>query len=240
MSNSGWIKLHRVLIDWEWYKTPHMVQFFIHCLLRANHEEKKWQGHLVSEGQFISGRKQLSLETGLSEQTIRTCIERLKSTSELTSKTTNKNTLFTINSWKKYQFKEEANQQPNQQVTNNQPTSNHKQEVKNIKNIENKENTICQKFEDFRKAYPGTKRGYPEEYGNFCRKNGEDVLNYLMPALKKEVEYKESLKKQGKFCPVWKNLSTWINNSCWTQEFESQEIKSHSPISLEDYGYKRF
>jgi biotin operon repressor len=85
---SDWIKLHRALLEWEWYTTPNMVHFWIHCLLKATHRSRKWKGIELNEGQFISGRLILSAETGLSEQQIRTCIERLKSTNELTSKST--------------------------------------------------------------------------------------------------------------------------------------------------------
>jgi len=121
---SGWIKLHRDLLSWEWYRTPNMVHFWIHCLLRANHLPQKWEGIDVCEGQFISGRLSLSAETGLSEQEIRTCLARLKSTNELTSISTSKYTLFTVISWKKYQIEEPANQQPNQPATSNQPAIN--------------------------------------------------------------------------------------------------------------------
>jgi hypothetical protein len=140
MTQNGWIKIHRVTTDWEWYKTPNMVQFWIHCLLRANHKTMKWQGQEVLEGQFISGRKQLSIETGLTEKNIRTCIERLKSTNELASKNYSKYSLFTINSWKKYQITNEEGQQNGQQGASKGPAEGHKQE---LKNEENEKNTLC-------------------------------------------------------------------------------------------------
>lgn len=119
--NLGWIKIHRDMSNWEWYQTPNMVQFFVHCLLRANHGVKKWQGITIECGQFISGRKALSKETGLSEQTIRTCINRLKSTNELTIKNMAKYSVFTLNNWKKYQVQES----PTTISTINQPSTNH-------------------------------------------------------------------------------------------------------------------
>lgn len=126
----GYIKLHRKFKDWQWYTEPNMVLFFIHCILRASHKETEWKGIKLNPGQFISGRKALALETGMSEQQVRTCINKLKSGREITTKSTNKNTIFTIKSWKKYQVEKEANQQPNQQATNKQPASNHYQECK--------------------------------------------------------------------------------------------------------------
>ncbi len=52
MDPSGWIKLHRILLDWEWYKSPNMVHVFLHLILSANHEDGRWQGHEVKRGQL--------------------------------------------------------------------------------------------------------------------------------------------------------------------------------------------
>jgi hypothetical protein len=69
--------------------------------------------------------------------------------------------------------------------------------------------------------YPGTKRGLEAEFENFRKqRNKVDTVKLLLPALKKEIEYKNNLRKAGKFVPEWKNLSTWINQKCWTQEFQ--------------------
>lgn len=125
-------------MDWEWYNDGNMVRLFIHMLLRANHKDVKWRGITIFRGQFVSGRKKLSEETGLSEQQIRTCLKKLESTSEITIKKTNKYTVYKIKSWDKYQLEECSNQQNNQQVTSNQPTSN--QQVTTNKNEKNEKN----------------------------------------------------------------------------------------------------
>ena len=131
----GYIKLYRIFKQWEWYTEPNMVLFFIHCLLRVNHSEGNWKGYPIKKGEFISGRKQLATETGLSEQQIRTCIKKLESTNELTIKTTNKYSVFSLNSWEKYQLGKSINQQiPNEQPTINQQVTTNKN-VKNVKNI---------------------------------------------------------------------------------------------------------
>jgi uncharacterized protein YdaU (DUF1376 family) len=76
-----------------------------------------------------------------------------------------------------------------------------------------------EKFEIFRKLFGGTKKGLDTEYENFIKKtkNWKDVLPLLQPAVKKEIEWR---KQKREFTPQWKNLSTWINNRCWEQEFE--------------------
>ena len=92
--NNGWIKLHRQFVEWEWYSDHNVCRLFLHCLMKANHKEAKWQGSTIKEGEFISSRDKLSSETGLSIQQVRTSVNKLKSTGELTIKTSNKFTLF--------------------------------------------------------------------------------------------------------------------------------------------------
>ena len=139
----GWIKLYRQLTKWEWYKDSRMVHLFIHLVLSANHEMKRWQGIKVDRGQLITGRKSLKNETGISEQTIRTCLNKLKSTGEITIQPTNRFSLITICQYETYndnerQTNQPVNQPPNQQLTNNQPTAN--QQLTTNKNVKNDKN----------------------------------------------------------------------------------------------------
>jgi len=137
---SGWIKLHRQLMEWEWYQDSNMVHLYLHMLLKANREPKKWKGVIVESGQFISSRDSLSVATGISVQTIRTCIARLQESGLLTIKTTNKYTLFTLIKWGSVVNGEsDTNQQANQQLTSNQPATN--QQLTTNKKVEKVENT---------------------------------------------------------------------------------------------------
>lgn len=125
----GWIKLHRNLLQWEWYKDQNTKSLFLHCLLKANHRDIKYQGKLIKRGQFLAGRSEISALTGISEQSVRTSINRLKSTGELTSTSTSKGTLITIVNYSDWQgdnetANQQTNQQTNQQLTSNQPASN--------------------------------------------------------------------------------------------------------------------
>ena len=135
----GFIKLHRIFREWEWYTEPNMVLFMVHCLLRANHKESEWKGIKIMAGQFVSGRKILSAETGLSEQQVRTCIKKLVKTGELsTNIATMNNTVFTLNSWKKYQLQE----RPTNGITKDQPDTNQTPTTnKNEKNVKNEKNS---------------------------------------------------------------------------------------------------
>ncbi len=130
----NWIKIHRDLKKWEWRDSAKHFSLFIHLLLNANYKESKWRGRTIFAGQLLTGTKQLGEWTGLSRQSVRTILKNLKSTNEITIETTNRFSIITITNWDKYQ---QPNQQPNQQTTNKQPTTNHIQEVKEVKEVKN-------------------------------------------------------------------------------------------------------
>lgn len=141
--DDGFIKIHRRMLKWEWFSDVNTTHLFIYLLLVANWEDKKWQGQIIKRGQVVTGRKKISKDTGLTEQQVRTSLKKLISTNNLTSKTTNKYTIITIENYDLYQ---QNNQQPNQQITNNQPTNNQQvtttKELKELKEIYNTYNTI--------------------------------------------------------------------------------------------------
>ena len=112
---SGFITLHRKLLDWEWYNDTNTKILFIHCLLKANWEEKKWKGILIERGTFITSFQCLSEETNLSVKQVRLCISKLESTKEIVKKGTNKYTLLTIVKYDEYQCVE--NERANKRQT---------------------------------------------------------------------------------------------------------------------------
>lgn len=123
------------MVEWEWYLDDNTFRLFLHLLLNANHESKKWRGTVIDTGQRLTSLGHLAEELRLGVQQIRTSLNKLKSTNELTIKSTNKNTLITIVNWSKYQkedIKVTSKITNEQQTTNKQLTTNKK--YKNEKN----------------------------------------------------------------------------------------------------------
>jgi hypothetical protein len=148
---SGWIKLHRVVMEWGWYSDPVCRSLFIHLLLLANHDEREWLGFNVMPGQTPTGRRELALTLGFGEQQVRTALGRLKSTNEITITSNSKFSMITINKWEDYQS---TNHQSNQQLTSIQPASNqHLTTPKEVKKIRSKESIdtelLKMPFKDF-------------------------------------------------------------------------------------------
>jgi len=133
----GWVKLYRKSIENGWLKNHNLWVFWTYCLMKATHKNHTdFMGLTqvkLEPGQFPFGRKKAAEETGLSEQNIRTCVEILKKSKNLTIKSTNKFSIITICNWKIYQVDENNNQPSNQQTTN------HIQECKEQKNVKKKD-----------------------------------------------------------------------------------------------------
>lgn len=134
---SGWIKLHRQITDWEWYDDHNTFRLFMHLLLKANHKERNYRGVKIEVGCIMTGRELLSKETGLSVQQIRTCLERLKSTNEITIKSDKQGTIIQVVKYKDYQV-------TTNESTTHQPTSN--QQITTNKNVKKEKNEIYRQF----------------------------------------------------------------------------------------------
>lgn len=129
---SGWIKLHRQITDWEWYTDHNTFRVFLHLLLTANHKDKKFKGMDLKAGTIVTSRDLLAYATGLSVRQIRTALDKLKTTNELTIKTSPQGTIIQIVNYVKYQI--EASETTNKRPTSDQRATSNKN-VKNNKEI---------------------------------------------------------------------------------------------------------
>ena len=121
----GFVALHRKMVDWEWYSDINVFRLFTHLILTANWKSKRWQGEIVNRGQKVVSIQNLAQETGLTEQSVRTAIKKLKSTGELTSKSTNKYTVVTLTNYELYQSEEkQATSKSTSELTNEEQTTN--------------------------------------------------------------------------------------------------------------------
>ncbi len=153
--NKGYIALHRNLLEWEWYHDLPVSRLFIHLLLKANHKNHRYKNIIIKRGQYLIGRNNLALECNLSVQQLRTAIKKLKSTNEITIKTTNGYHLIEVVNYSIYQKNEtvtnqQNNQQVNQPITNDQPTDN--QRITTNNNVYNENNENNENNEEKEKA----------------------------------------------------------------------------------------
>lgn len=124
MLEDGFIKLHRSLLKWEWYDDANTVRLFIHLLLTANYEDRNWRGVDIKRGQRIISRAKLSKELKISERSVRTALNHLISTGEVSSETTSQYTVITV---KNYNYYQQNDQQNDQRPTSDRPATDHKE-----------------------------------------------------------------------------------------------------------------
>ena len=134
----GYVKLFRSIKQWEWHDEPATLSLFIHCLAMANHKPTKWRGITIERGTFVSSRAKLMDMTGLSERAFRTALDRLKESGTVSSKSTNKYTIYKVENYDSYQDDvQQSDQQETQQAS--QQTSSKRHTNKKLKNEKNEE-----------------------------------------------------------------------------------------------------
>lgn len=145
--SQGHITLDRKITGWEWYQDANVARVFIHLLIIANHKPGSWQGITVRRGQTITGRKELAAALSLSEMNVRTALNKLKLTKEITIKSTSKNSIITICNYDSYQDKKNKSNQRStieltNELTNDQPTTNQQLTTNNNDKNDNNDKKI--------------------------------------------------------------------------------------------------
>lgn len=149
----GRVKFHRKITERERYSDANTFRVFFHLITIANHKDWKRQWIEVKRWQTITGRIELAKQLNLSEMQIRTSLDKLERTGEISKKVTNRYSIITV---VKYCDYNDYDLEDNQQITNKQPTDNQQLTTnKNDKNDKNEKEIISSDFFDlFRMQYP--------------------------------------------------------------------------------------
>lgn len=135
--NEGYIKIDRRILNWEWYSNINTKVVFLHILLRANWQDGKFEGINIPRGSLVTSYAKLAEETTLSVQSVRTAINHLKSTGELTVE---QHAKFSVISIKNYGLYQDTNKVSNKQLTSYQQATNKQlTTIEEIKKERNKE-----------------------------------------------------------------------------------------------------
>lgn len=101
--SEGWIKLHRSIMDWEWFADAETLQLFLYLLLTANYEEKKWKDITIRRGQLVASLSGLASSLNMSVKKIRVRLNRLADSGTIITEWTNKYSVITICNYDSYQ-----------------------------------------------------------------------------------------------------------------------------------------
>ncbi|MFR9161589.1 MAG: hypothetical protein ACLVJ8_15075 [Ruthenibacterium lactatiformans] len=170
MLEGGFILLHRSILRWEWYGDLNTARLFIHLLLTVNYEPQRWQGIAVERGQRVASLAKLADETGLTVKQVRTALEHLKRTGEVTHKATSKYGLFTVNHYDRYQPRGEPEGTPQGMENGIQGAGGGQ-----AKGSNGRKNKKAEKESEARTAAPGEKRAAKMQCGTHAgrRRNGD-------------------------------------------------------------------
>lgn len=199
--DNEYIRLFRKMVNWEWYTDVNTKVLFLHCLLRANWKPGSWKGIPYERGQFITSLNSLATETGLSIKMVRTALNHLIMTKEVTSEGQGKGKaqyrIITVLNYDAYQAT--GKQKASEGQDTGKAGANKGQQYKNIK--EDKEI----KNNNSRFVAPSV-----EEVREYCRErnnsiDADEFVNF----------YQANGWVQGKGKPIkdWKAcVRTWENN----------------------------
>ncbi len=135
--STGWISLHRNILNWYGFSDPKMLKLWIYLLIRASHKSRKYLNIDIRRGQLITSRKRLSKELEMSEQMIRNRLKNLQKSGEITVKTTNKFSIVTICKYEYYQNKK-IDKEPKKEPAKKSRRTNKKTTNNNLhNNLEN-------------------------------------------------------------------------------------------------------
>lgn len=222
---SWWIKIHRKMKERERYDDNNTKILFLHLLLSVNHEEKRRRGNVVKPWQIITSLWNLAEQTNLSIRQVRTSLEKLKSTWELTSQVTSRFSLITLCCWDKYQSSDK-------QVTSNMTSkwqSDDKQvtttkEWKEYKEWKEKRNNwatklLIDRFDEFWSKYP-LKKWKKRAKDYYIRKiktidKHKELMKWLEGYIKEHNRPKD-------FTPPYKQWDTFLSQEARIDYLESE------------------
>lgn len=217
MNGNGFILLHRKITEWEWYSNPNTFRVFLHCLLMANFTDGRFEGQEIKRGQFVTSLPSLSKQTCLSVQQVRTALDHLKSTGEITDTSTSKYRVITVVKYDNYQDVNRQNNSQstgNQQASNSQSTGNQQQYNNNNKNNNEKKNNN-ELFDRFWSVYPRKVSKVSALKAFEKLKVDEELLNTMISAIEKQKKSDQWIRDNGQYIP---HPSTWLNQHRWEDE----------------------
>jgi predicted transcriptional regulator len=169
-------------------------------LIKANHKERNYKGKVVQVGETLTGLDKLSNETNLSVQQIRTSLNKLKSTNEITINSSPQGTVIKVVNYGKYQVA--TNELTDEQQTNNKRVTTNKND-----NKEKKENKVVINVEMFIEWFNNMKHKYKGIEGKFKTLDKTDLNNLT--------KLKESNYSSAEFEHAFKCMcnSKWVNDN---------------------------
>ena len=102
-TDNSWIKLPRMFMNWQWYQNTNMVHLYLYLLLNANIENKLYFGISIQRGECLVSLSTLSRDTGISRDSVKSYLKKLKDTKDISYKKLSKGRIIVLLDFDKFQ-----------------------------------------------------------------------------------------------------------------------------------------
>ena len=217
------MKLHRKVQDSGLMQMHSSLAMFLYMVMKAAHKPVRIGTVDLERGQLVSGRHQLANDLGLTDRKTRTCIDHLLKLEFVSSKSTNKFTVYTIVNYEKYQ---DDNSQPSSKASSKRPanvqqTSTIQEAKKQISKEEINTSIVYSKsFLAFWELYPKkkSKAKASQSFRKLKQAEYAEIRSGLLMAKGSE----DWVKENGKYIP---NPAKWLDDRGWEDEYTSSTIR---------------
>lgn len=97
------VKIDRNILQWRWYQDSNTMRVFLHLILMANIKDHDFEKITVHRGELVTSLTSLSKQLKMSIRSVRTSLEHLKSTGEVTSRNYPHYQVISISEYDRYQ-----------------------------------------------------------------------------------------------------------------------------------------
>ena len=211
MLDNGFISISRTISKKGYYSDSEYIHLWVHVLLSANYESKEFlfngKIEIAKRGQFITGIKKLSRETGISKSKVERVLKVFESENQIKRQRTNKFSLITVINYDKFQDFEKQNEK---QVRSKREASEKQVRTTKQRNKDNKDNkTHMSRLLDFFNETCGTSLRLTESKK---RQIGARLQTFS------EDEIKQAIKKRTGI-PWYKGQNK--ENKMWYKDWDS-------------------
>lgn len=108
--DDGFIKIHRKILNWQWYSDEVTFRVFLHLLLTANFKPATWKNIKIERGQLVTSITHLCQDLGYSRDTIYKALKRLETSGEIQRSPNARFTIITVVNYADYQEERTQNE----------------------------------------------------------------------------------------------------------------------------------
>lgn len=244
--DNEYIRLFRKMVNWEWYTDVNTKVLFLHCLLRANWKPGSWKGIQYERGQFITSLNSLATETGLSIKMVRTALNHLIMTKEVTSEGQGKGKaqyrIITVLNYDSYQAT--GKQKASEGQETGKTGANKGQEYKNIEEYkedkedkEESEEPALPELKPFKHTTGKYSNVYlsNEEAAKLVKEFGETEANRVIERLSEHMATKNTnYRDDGHYAIICK----WIREDQQKKRAETRKPQSYTQRDYSESDFK--